>query len=285
MISVLVLTFNEEANIRACLDSVRWSDDITVFDSYSTDRTLDIAKNAGARVIQRRWDNEREQRLASLGMKFKYPWVYNPDADETTPSELTEEMHAVVSDSSRQEVAYRVRFKHMFMGRWIKHSSLYPTWVVRLFRPERVRLERGVNLRYLIDGPVGTLRGHFEHYSFNKGLSAWIEKHNDYSSREAEEAARSLSAMRVPWVKLICRDPVRRREALKELSFRLPLRPWLRFCYAYCWRLGFLDGGPGLAYCRLMAWYEFMIDLKLKEIKRRESLTGVSDFRQHYGGS
>src|SRR2546425_10045072 len=174
MISVLVLTLNEEVNLPLCLRSVRWADDVVVFDSCSSDRTVEIAESMGARVIQRGWDGERTQRTAALHANFKHAWVYNPDADEVTTPELAEEMREVVAATSRREVAYRIRRRDMFMGRWIRRSSLYPTWLVRLFRPERVRFERSVNLRYVIDGPVGTLRNHFDHYPFNKGLNAWI---------------------------------------------------------------------------------------------------------------
>ena len=178
MISVLILTFNEEQNLPACLASLHWSDDIVVFDSFSTDRTIEIAKAAGARIVQRQFDNEKDHRTAALQVSFRHPWVYNPDADEITPVELRNEMLAVVSDPARTEVAYRMRFKNMFMGCWIKHSSLYPTWVMRLFQPARISFERSINLRYVADGREGMLQNHFEHHSFNKGLSAWFETHN-----------------------------------------------------------------------------------------------------------
>jgi glycosyltransferase involved in cell wall biosynthesis len=270
MISVLILTLNEEANLPACIKSVSWSDDIVVFDSFSTDRTVEIARAMGARVIQRRFDNEREHRTASLQLEFKHPWVYNPDADEVTTSELSEEMREVVADTSREEVAYRVPFKTLFMGRWLKRSSLYPTWVVRLFQPDKISFERSINLEYKVNGPEGRLSGHFLHYTFNKGLDAWIEKHNRYSRHEAEETLKSLRQGRVRWRQLFARDSVRRRRVLKEISFRLPFRPLLRFLYMYLWRGGVLDGRPGLTYCRLLSWYEYMIQIKIKEIQRRE---------------
>jgi glycosyltransferase involved in cell wall biosynthesis len=268
MISVLILTLNEEVNVASCLRSVNWSDDITVFDSFSTDETVRIAKGMGARILQRHWDGERSQRTAALQIGFKHAWVYSPDADELTTPELAEEMQEVVADHSRLEVAYRMRRRDMFMGRWIKRSSLYPTWLVRLFRPERVRFERNVNLRSVIDGSVGTLRHHLDHYSFNKGLSAWIDKHNRYSWAEAQEAVAVLTAERQRWRQVFARDPVRRREGLKVLSLFLPGRPALRFLYNYILRRGFLDGRPGLIYCGLMAWYEWMIDLKIREIRQ-----------------
>jgi glycosyltransferase involved in cell wall biosynthesis len=270
MISVLILTFNEEPNIYRCLRSVQWSDDVVVFDSFSTDRTVEIAKSLGARIVQRHWQDERAQRTAALQAGFKHSWVYNPDADEIATVELADEMQKVAGDGSRREVAYRVRFKHMFMGRWIRYSSLYPTWVVRLFRPERISFERSVNLRCIVDGPVGRLQHHFEHHSFNKGLSAWIDKHNRYSSGEALEALKAARGT-AGWRRVVTADPVRRREALKDVAFRLPCRPALRFLFMYVLRRGFLDGWPGFAYCSLMAWYEFMIDLKIEELKRRET--------------
>jgi glycosyltransferase involved in cell wall biosynthesis len=269
VISVLILTLNEEQNLPACLASVSWSDDITVFDSFSTDRTVEIARQHGARVVQRRFDDERSQREASLALGFKYPWVYNPDADEITTPELKDEMLQVVGDTARAETAYRVRFKTMFMGRWIKHSSLYPTWVVRLFKPEAVSFERQINLRYRIRGPEGFLKNHFEHHSFNKGLNAWFEKHNRYSWHEGEEGLLSRNGGSFRAGDLFATEPVVRRRALKELSFRVPCRPLLRFLYMYVARLGFLDGLPGYHYCRLLAIYEYMIVLKMREIERR----------------
>src|SRR5438128_3009701 len=135
--SVLILTLNEEQNLPRCLESVGWSDDIVVFDSFSSDRTVEIAREFGARVFQRGFDNELNHRTASLQLPFKYPWVFNPDADEITPPELRDEMLACVRNPG-DKVAFRMRRRDTFMGRWIRHSSLYPTWIMRLFRPEAV---------------------------------------------------------------------------------------------------------------------------------------------------
>jgi glycosyltransferase involved in cell wall biosynthesis len=268
-VSVLILTLNEEANLPRCLESLRWCDDIVVFDSFSNDRTVQIAKAAGARVVQRAFDNERDHRTASLQVGFKHAWTYNPDADEITPPELRAEMLQVVGDHTRNEVAYRVRFKTMFQGKWIRHCSLYPTWVVRLFQPEKISFERSINLRYVVHGLEGRLQNHFEHYSFNKGLNAWLEKHNRYSWHEALESLKSLSAHQLKWSEIFNPDPVRRRRALKEFSFRLPFRPSLRFLYMYFCRWGFLDGRAGFDYCRLLSIYEQMIVLKMSELRRR----------------
>lgn len=270
MISVLILTRDEEANLPACLDAVKWSDDIIVFDSYSTDRTVDIARARGARVIQRRFDNELAQRTAARHLDFKYPWVFNPDADEIPGPELCDEMRTAVKDTRRNEVAYRVRFKTIFMDRWIKHSSLYPTWIVRLFRPDRIRLEREVNLRYCIDGAEGRLQHHLLHYTFRKGLDPWIAKHCRYAQAEAHQNIADLANTSLRDLAGVFKvaDPVGRRRALKLLSMRLPCRPTLRFLYMYLLRRGFLDGRAGLTYCRLMAFYEYLIVLNMRSLSK-----------------
>lgn len=271
MISVLILTKNEEINLPRCLQSVAWSDDIVVLDDHSDDRTVEIARQAGARVIVYSAGHELAQRTYSLrSVSFRHPWVYNPDADEVTPPALRDEMLAVVADRRRPAVAYRVRFMNIFQGRWIKHASLYPTWVMRLFRPECIHFERTVNLTYLADGPVGWLHNHFLHFSFERGMRAWLEKHVRYAYYEALENVRHLRQGRVDWAGLLTPgDPVRRRAALKQLSVRLPLRPWLRFLYMYVVRGGFLDGRAGYTYCRLLKLYEEMIVVQLGDLLRQ----------------
>jgi len=272
MISVLILTLNEERNLSACLESVKWSDDIVVFDSFSTDRTLEIAKKAGARIIQRKFDNwASHQNWANEHINFKYPWVYYSDADEIVTPELRDELLMLTLDSSKKSVAYRVRFKNMFMGKWLKRSTLYPTWVLRFFQPCKVRWEREVNPVPIVDGSVGALLEHFEHHSFKNGLSAWFEKHNRYSDAEAKEALKSLGHGKIDWLGMFAlSDPSRRRKALKNLAWHLPCRSIMVFIYLYWVRMGVLDGIAGWRYCRMRAIYEYMIDLKIMELKRRE---------------
>ena len=270
-VSALILTLNEEANLPECLESLSWSDDIIVFDSFSTDRTLDIAKASGAEIVQRRFDNwSGHQNWAVDNIEFKHSWVYYSDADEVVTPELRDEILQVTSDPNRPEVAYRVRFKNMLHDGWIKRSSLYPSWIPRLWRPEKIRWKRQANPVAVIDSPVGYLQSHFEHYSFNRGFYAWFEKHNKYSSHEALETIRELDHGHIDWKGLLSTDPARRRMALKQLSFRMPGRPYAKFLYMYLLRMGFLDGRAGLTYCSLQAVYEYMICVKVKELRRRE---------------
>ena len=126
-----------------------------------------------------------------------------------------------------------------------------------------------VNPVPVVDGDIGHLEGHFEHYSFDKGLAAWVEKHNRYSTGEAVETIAALERGEGDTGAGCSRrsDPACCCCALKELSFRLPMRPLLRFTYMYIGKRGFLDGRPGLAYCSLLAFYELMIVLKAEELR------------------
>jgi len=269
-VSILILTLNEERNIAACLESVKWSDDVVVLDSFSTDRTVEIARSFGARVIQRKFDNwSSHQNWALKEIPFKNRWVYYSDADEIVPPELRDELLGIAADTSLKPAAYRLRYKNFFCGRWIRHCGIYPVWVMRFFQPDKVRFERIVNPVAVVDGEEGRLANHFHHFSFNNGLQAWFEKHNRYSQQEAVESLHSVRGARLDWGALIG-NAVARRRLLKELSFRLPCRPILRFVYMYLFRLGFLDGWQGYTYCRLLTIYEYMIVLKVIEIERRE---------------
>lgn len=266
-ISVLVLTKNEEINVEACLKTLRWSDDIVVLDSYSTDNTVQLAANAGARVLQRRFDNwSAHQNWAVSNIEFKYPWVLYLDADERCSESLRDEcLRAVHSSNS----AFRIRRRDYFMGRWLKHAQLYPTWLVRLFRPQRIRYQRLVNPVAEVDGSIGNLEAHIEHYPFSHGVAHWIERHNRYSDMEAIEAQKARNTLQPEIKDLFDQDPNARRRVLKDLFFRLPARPLVKFCYYYGWRRGFLDGRAGFTYSVLQAFYEYMIECKRTELERR----------------
>lgn len=270
MISVVILTFNEEINLPSCLDSVSWCDDVVVFDSYSTDRTVDIARAAGARVIQHPFENYGAQREAARAtVAYRHPWLLFLDADERVDEALKEELLGL-PDAPIPFAAYRMRRKDHFMGRWIRRSTLYPSWFTRVLWRERTRYEpRSVHEYPEVEGGTGALQGHLIHHSFNKGFVDWLAKHNRYSTLEAQEDLKSLESGAVPWRDLIARDPVSRRRALKALSFRLPCRPFLRFLYMYILRGGLLDGRAGFAYCRLLYFYELMIVLKIQEARLR----------------
>jgi glycosyltransferase involved in cell wall biosynthesis len=268
-VSTLVLTLNEEINIADCLRSLQWSDDVVVLDSFSTDRTVEIAKAAGARVVQRRFDNwSQHQNWAVQNIPFKNPWVLYIDADERCTPELHEEVLRRATPDT-QEAAFRIRRKDFYMGRWLKHAQLYPTWLVRLFRIGHIRYERLVNPVAVVDGPIGEIQSHLFHYPFSHGISHWLDRHNRYSDMEAIEALKVErgrdDASARPWSS----DPNERRRALKNVFFRMPARPIIKYFYYVLWRRGFLDGRAGMSYAALQAIYEYMIDCKRRELTRR----------------
>ena len=137
VISVLILTHNEERNIPRCLESVKWSDDVLVLDSYSTDHTVEIAKAAGARVIQRTFDDFAGQR--NFGLRhgcLRHEWVLHLDADEVVTPGLSDELHRVVQSGGKD--AYRLASRLMFRGTWLRHAGMYPTYQVRFGRRDRL---------------------------------------------------------------------------------------------------------------------------------------------------
>jgi glycosyltransferase involved in cell wall biosynthesis len=267
-ISILILTLNEEVVLPRCLDSVKWSDDIVVFDSFSSDKTIEIAKSRNARVFQKKFEGYASQRNAALAVEFKNPWVLMVDADEQVPENLRQEACSAVESASEDMALFRMRRKDFFMGRWIKHSSGYPTWFGRLLRAGRVRVDREINEEYHATGEAGFLRAHLHHYPFTKGIQFWVERHNRYSSMEA--TALSTETRRpIAYSDLLAKDPAIRRKVGKQILYRLPLRPVLVPAYLFLFRGGFLDGPPGIYFSLLRAVYEYMIALKMKEIERR----------------
>lgn len=284
MISVLVLTKNEEQDLPGCLASVAWSNDIHVLDSGSTDRTLELARAAGAHVVQRITDDaggafggdEAAHRNWSLRhIPFRHEWVFLIDADERATPALVESMRAAVDARAGEAVAYRVQRRDFLHGRWLRHVQASP-YYIRLFRPERMRYERLVNPVSIPDGPVANLNGFLDHHPFSKGMSHWLSRHNSYSTLEARQIAANRRGARSFDIgkAFFGRDFHERRFHQKELFYRLPARPLLKFCLLYVAKRGFLDGRAGLTYALLQSIYEYMIVLKTAELSARGAPKG-----------
>jgi len=269
MISVLILTLNEEVNIGDCLDSVGWTDDVLVLDSGSEDRTVEIAEAKGARVMHRPFDNFASQRNYGLQEGgLEHDWVLHLDADERVTPELRSELEREARRDARG--AYRVPSKLMFQGRWLKHAGMYPTYQIRFGRRDALTFTQvGHGQRGALSAErVGTLDEPLLHYAFSKGIADWVERHNRYSTDEAVHALEA-EGQSINWSDLFQGDAQARRRALKDVSYRLPFRPLLRFFYVYVWRMGILDGRPGFDYAVLLSFYEYLIGLKRREQKRR----------------
>lgn len=259
MISVLILTFNEEANVAECIKSLPWRSDVRVLDSVSTDRTIELAESLGAQVTSCPFEGYASQRNSGLSLPFQNEWIVMLDADERMTPELAAEIEREIASAQSDVAMFRVRRRDMFMGRWLRRSSGYPTWFPRVLRRGRVRVEREINEVYVPDGMARQLQGHIDHYPFNKGMDWWFDRHNRYSTMEAQ----LLLGRRVQVSPgTASKDPGARRAALKALAYRLPLRPFLVFSYLYFVRGGFLDGKPGWVYANMRLAYEIMIDAK-----------------------
>jgi glycosyltransferase involved in cell wall biosynthesis len=267
-VSVVILTKDEEHNIADCIAGLSFTDDVVVVDSYSTDRTVEVARSfSNVRVYQRKFDTEYKQRNFALHeVEYRHDWVYICDADERIPDDLARELAQRAAEPAGEVTAYRVRYKNMYMGRWIKHASSYPVWIIRLVRPRRVTYEvRETNVHPIVDGTIGELRNHFVHYSFNAGLARWLSKHNYYSTREALEGVRVRKTGRPRWRDLWNKDPMVRRRTMKNWSYFLVGRGMWRFLHQYVLKLGVLDGAAGFHYCMMIAMYEYWIELKMRE--------------------
>jgi glycosyltransferase involved in cell wall biosynthesis len=268
-ISVLILTLDEEVNLAACLDSVAWCEDVVVLDSFSHDRTVEIAHAGGARLYQRAFDNYANQRNFGLRqVEYRHPWVLMLDADERVPQDLHLEMQAATRAAGEEVALFRMRRRDHLFGRWIRRSSGYPTWFGRLVRVGRAWVERPINEEFHADGAVASLQCHLDHYPFNKGFSAWIEKHDRYSSMEARLRA-VQTGTEERWSGLFAPDPARRRRAQKVWLEGMPMRPLVVFAGLYFVKGGVLEGRAGLTFSLLRAWYEYFIDCKAQELRRR----------------
>jgi glycosyltransferase involved in cell wall biosynthesis len=273
-ISVLVLTKNEERDLSGCLNSVSWCDDVHVLDSGSADGTCDIARRLGANVVTRTYadstkifggDEAAHRNWSLRNTAFRYPWVLLLDADERVTDDLRAAiLEAVKSPGSN--VAFRIQRRDFLGNTWLKHVQASPFYL-RLFQPEKLRYERIVNPVSIADGPVGEVRGFLDHYPFSKGVSHWLERHNAYSSLEARQIVenRRVEAKFSVYKALMAGDFHERRFHQKELFYRMPFRPLVKFCILYFGKLGFLDGRAGFQYAVLQAIYEYMIVLKVRE--------------------
>lgn len=263
MISVLILTLDEEVNIAACIEALPWREDVHVLDSGSTDRTREIARHLGAQVAERPFTNYADQRNFGLGLPFTHDWVVMIDADERVTPELAREIEQRVRTAEAAVAMFKVRRKDMFMGRWLRRSSGYPSWFPRVMRKGRVRVEREINETYVCDGVSTDLQEHLLHYPFNKGMDWWFERHGRYATAEARLllARERLAPGRLR--DLLSSDALKRRAALKAVAYRLPARPFCMFLYLYVVRLGFLDGAAGYQFATMRMAYEVMIDAKV----------------------
>lgn len=271
MISVLILTRDEAQTLPDCLASVAWSNDVHVLDSLSTDGTQQIAKDAGARVTERAFDGYATQRNAGLALSFRHEWVLILDADERPTPELSAEMQAAVLTAPDTLSAFRVQRRDFLWGTWLRHAQLTPTYI-RLVRRGRVRYIREINEVLQVDGPVSDLSAPLNHFPFLKGMSWWLQRHNRYSTAEAELLANGTAVANASWRQALQGKSLQdRRAAQKAIFYKLPGRPLIKWLYMMFVRGAVLDGSAGWTYATLQAFYEYMIEVKRREIQLRQT--------------
>ncbi|MFA6286216.1 MAG: glycosyltransferase family 2 protein [Opitutaceae bacterium] len=270
MFSIVILTLNEEQNLPACLASAAGCDDVVVLDSGSTDRTADIARAAGARVFVNRFENFAQQRNhAHETIPFHHDWVLHLDADETLTPELVAECAARADSTEAAELdGFFAAPKMMFRGRWIPRCTDYPAWQARFAHVRRFRfVQAGHGQREAPGLRLGRLQHAYFHNLSSQSEDDIRAKHARYARAEAASFIATRRPVGALWKALRNPDPLVRRRALKETSYHLPFRGALRMFYQYVLRGGFLDGSPGLAYCRLLADYERAISSEIRRLK------------------
>lgn len=277
-ISVIILTYNEEVNLERALLSVRhWVHDIVVVDSGSTDKTVEIAKHFDARVFEHEFKHQADQfNWALENTSPTGDWILRLDADEVMMEELWHEIAEKLPKVSSETNGFLMKRRVYFMGRWIKHGGYYPAWMLRLFRKGHGRSEdRSMDEHIVLSSGRAERLEHDFIDDNHKDLASWIAKHNDFSTREAQERlceAFSLTSNLSP-ITSLTGQAARKRWIKNNLYSRLPLffRAHWYFVYRYIFRLGFLDGREGLIFHFLQGfWHQFTIDGKIYEARRKK---------------
>jgi glycosyltransferase involved in cell wall biosynthesis len=275
-VSVVVLTFNEERNITACLESVRgWAAGVFVVDSGSTDRTVELAAAAGATVLVHPFETHARQWMWALAhLPLVSDWVLGLDADQQVTPPLRDSIcRAIASAEASALTGFYVNRRQIFRGRWIRHGGYYPKYLLKVFRRDAVSVDEQdlVDHHFIVGGRVGMLDGDLVEDNRNEAdIQVWIDKHNRYARLQARQelaegqrrggvSARLFGTPdeRVRWMKARWR------------SMPLFVRPCLYFTYRYVLRLGFLDGREGFVFHVLQAfWYRLLVDINISELRQ-----------------
>ena len=269
-VTAIVLTYNEEKNLRDCLNSLAsWVQDIFVVDSGSTDATREIARSHGARVVEHGFDDYGTQRnwaLASLPIET--PWVLNIDADERVSPELRAAIERVTANRDSPVLGYLIARRTMFMGQWIKHGGHYPVWHLRLFRTGRGRCEpRLYDQHFVVEGRVEKLSGDLIDV-LTSDIATFSVRHIRWATLEAREQEERANREQQVEGRFFGGNPIQRRRRLRAGYGRAPLfiRVFAYFLYRYIIRLGFLDGRAGFIFHFLQGcWYRFLVDALIYE--------------------
>jgi len=276
-VSVVVLTLDEEANIRRCMESVAWAEQVIVIDSGSADATVTIAHSLGAEVIEQPWLGYSGQRdFALRHSALRHDWVYFVDADQWISPQLASEVRTKLRES--QCAAYAQRLRLVFQGTWIRHCGWYAgSWNVQLMDRRYCKYDGSlVGERVCVDGDIRRLSNDIVDDD-HKNLAAWLHKHVRYAELEAEgrgEPAPLGDRIRSLRSGTKGNSRAMSRAVIKDIIFpALPAKPLAIFCYMYLLRGGPLDGLVGLRFCFYHAWYEASVNALRQEAARSAKVT------------
>ena len=293
-ISVIILTFNEEKHIARCINSlITFTDKIFIIDSGSTDKTVEIAENLGAKVAVNPWINYATQ--FNFGIEnnpFKTTWLMRMDADEYVLPELSNEINQKLSETPQEISGIYIKRRVLFFDKWIRHGAYYPIWLLRIWRNGHGICEESWMDEHikLFQGKTVQMQQDLVDHNLNN-LTWWTQKHNLYAIREVIDLLnikynfRDFEAVEP---KLLGTQEQRKRYLkVKYASLPLFTRPIFYFIYRYFLRLGFIDGKQGLMWHFLQGfWYRFLIDAKIYEIYHRvgRDKEAIMDFfKSEYG--
>ena len=277
-ITVLLAVKNEAVNLPKCLASLTPALRLIVLNSNSTDKSAEIAENLGAEVVQFNYAGgyPKKRQWALDTLNIETPWVLFVDADEVIPVTLWSEVAAVVQSAQACD-GYLIRKGFHFLGRLLRYGGFSHSALLlmrtgkgrfeRIFADASDSLDMEIHERVIVDGNVGSLKTPLIHEDF-KGLEAYIDRHNKYSTWEAQLRYRFLTTGEYGQDTITPRlfgNAQERRRLLKVLVIRMPFEPWLWFFYHYIFRLGFLEGRRALIACQIRAIYITQVRAKLYE--------------------
>ncbi|OIR19163.1 glycosyl transferase family 2 [mine drainage metagenome] len=270
LLSIYIPTINEEINLPQCLASAsKLGATIYVVDSNSADRTIEIAKEAGCVVVTGNWRTFSEKMNWAISeLPIRTPWTLRIDADEWLTDELILELKAKLPVTPEEVGAYSINRRVYFLNRWIRHGGMYPLWGVRLWRTGRAKCEvRELDEHMEVTGRIVNLQ-HDIVDEGQRGLSHWVQKHNQYADAEVREILRVQQPEGSS--NTLIHQAAKKRWLKVNLYYRLPMfwRALFFWIYRYFFKFGFLDGIPGLIYHTLHGfWFRFLVDSKLYEVK------------------
>jgi len=251
-VSAIVVCFNEERNIDACLESLRWCDEIVVVDSFSTDRTVEICRQYTDRVVQRQWAGYREQKAFAHSLATK-EWVLLVDSDERVSPELRAEIKETLQSCDGSCAGFAVPRLAFYLDRWWWRGDWYPDYNIRLFRRDRATWGgTDPHEKILVNGRVRRLRNPLHHFSY-RDIEDHVQRINRFTSISSRELFNEQRAWR-----------------LGDALFR----PAFRFFRSYILKRGFLEGFAGFYVALTSAVYVFLKYAKLWELELQKKNDG-----------